>query len=524
MPSNINIFLVYNFKTKPMSKLKALTILILLFITNHSIGQSIEKLNGYKYVFVPTLTYGNGDIDVWSISSKLRSYFSDKGFVVFSDKTPPLEDIEGNPCLLLNCIINHTNVTVGTNEVSLIIKNCKGEVVYSNTGKAMGWSMQDDYNKATKRAFGKIDDLKYNFNPQLTPQIEYTKVETTNESEQALKNYLDSAKLNTIEGIYKSYQNDKMSYYKFAIKKKDEKFIAIIIEADNKIWKPGEVKAVFEPSSMNGFYSVKWYLGDKTSVETFGMMENEALLSIEFKEQNGGKRQNKFIKMYPTSENSKATFKKSSGTSGSGFFVSTNGLIATNAHVVEGAKNIKVNISNDIGNFNYKAKLVLIDSKNDVALIQLEDDKFNGLTSLPYGISEKADIGEKSFTIGYPLNDIMGTNYKVTDGIISAKSGIADDVRYYQISIPLQPGNSGGPLFNNQGNVIGITSAKLNSKAVGTSIENVNYAIKATYLLSLMNMIPNTIIPQPSNQLLGKELKEQVKILKNYVCLIQVSE
>ena len=117
----------------------------------------------------------------------------------------------------------------------------------------------------------------------------------------------------------------------------------------------------------------------------------------------------------------------------------------------------------------------------------------------------------------------MGTNYKVTDGIISAKSGIADDVRYYQISVPLQPGNSGGPLFNSEGNIIGITSAKLNSKAAGTVIENVNYAIKSIYLTGLMNILPDLNIPTPSIQLTNKELKDQVKILKNYVCIININ-
>ncbi len=120
-----------------------------------------------------------------------------------------------------------------------------------------------------------------------------------------------------------------------------------------------------------------------------------------------------------------------------------------------------------------------------MALLQITDEKFKGLSSIPYSVVEKADIGEKVFTIGYPLNDIMGNNYKLSDGIISAKSGIEDDIRFYQISVPLQPGNSGGPLFNSEGNIIGLTTSRLNSKAVGTQIENVNYAIKSSYLLNL---------------------------------------
>ena len=96
-------------------------------------------------------------------------------------------------------------------------------------------------------------------------------------------------------------------------------------------------------------------------------------------------------------------------------------------------------------------------------------------------------------------------------------------MRYYQISVPLQPGNSGGPLFNSSGDVIGITSARLNSKAVGIEVENVNYAIKISYLLNLYDMLPNSkklnLLPSHSS----KELQDQVKILKNYVCLIKVN-
>jgi len=116
----------------------------------------------------------------------------------------------------------------------------------------------------------------------------------------------------------------------------------------------------------------------------------------------------------------------------------------------------------------------------------------------------------------------MGVNYKVNDGIISSSSGIADDIRYFQISVPLQPGNSGGPLFNKDGNVIGITTARLNSDAVGTTVENVNYAIKISYLVNLYNMLPDAQSIQKESKLAGKELQEQVKSLKNYICIIRV--
>jgi S1-C subfamily serine protease len=203
---------------------------------------------------------------------------------------------------------------------------------------------------------------------------------------------------------------------------------------------------------------------------------------------------------------------------GTGFFISKEGKIATNSHVIQDAVKITVTVSNKVGTSVYNAKVILNDQKNDVAVIKITDKKFKDLTSLPYGIATKANIGEKVFTIGYPLNNLMGENYKVTDGIISSVSGIEDDERYYQISVPIQPGNSGGPLFNEDGNIIGITSATLNSKNLNINTQNVNYAVKSLYLVNIDkgNQLP------PKSTLSNKKLEEQIQILKNYVCLIKV--
>ena len=496
------------------------TLLTLLLFIAVTYGQTLD---GYKYVYVETLTYENGRTDIWGISNTLRTYFSNKGFIVLTESSEQPEEIEQDPCLLLSCFIDHTNITVGTNEVTISLKNCKRETVHSNTGSAMAKTVQDDFNKATKIAFSQIKNMSYSFNPSRTPRIEYPKVEQTNETEQTIRTYLTSNKLDALEGIYKSYQTDQMNYYKIGIINKGNQYKAIIIESDLKQWKVGEVKAVFEQSSMKAFYSVKWYMGNKTSLETFANMDNEALLSIEFKDpKTGEKRQDKFIKMFPALT-SDVTFKKdNSKSSGSGFFLTIDGVLATNAHVVEGASSIEVTVTNEVGTFTYRAKVILVDGNNDVALLQIDDEKFKGLSQIPYGILENSDVGAKVFTIGYPLNDVMGINYKVTDGIISSKSGIADDVRYYQISVPLQPGNSGGPLFNKEGNVIGITSSRLNGQAVGTQIENVNYAIKSSYLLNLYTMLPNSVKLSSTSQVSTKEFQEQIKILKNYVLLIKI--
>lgn len=108
----------------------------MFILTLFSFGQTLES---YKYVYVPTLTYNNGGTDNWNISGMLRTWFSNKGFIVLTDNSTPPEELKKDPCLLLTCEINHTNVISGTNRVTIALKNCKEEVVHSKTGAAMGW-------------------------------------------------------------------------------------------------------------------------------------------------------------------------------------------------------------------------------------------------------------------------------------------------------------------------------------------------------------------------------------------------
>lgn len=482
-----------------------------------------QDLSGFKYVFVPTLTYQNGGTDIWSISSKLRTSFGQKGFIVLNESSTAPQELNNEPCLLLRCFIDHTNVTSGTNSVTLTLKDCNNRVILSSKGSAMGWSVQDDFNKATRRAFEDIDNRQYRFSSSKTPKLDLPDVEKTDESEQSLMTYFDSNSLDEIEGIYKSYQSEQLGYYKIGIKKYGSKYKAIIVESDLNYWNEGEVKAVFETSSMKGFYSTKWYMGNKTSFETFAMMENPALLTVEFKDvQTGEKRTDKFIKMYPSADVSSSTNIDGLKSTGSGFVISTDGIIATNAHVIENADRIEIHLNNEFGIKTYSASVLLKDESNDVALLKIDDEEFKGFNSLPYTILQTTDIGEDVFTIGYPLNSLMGDNYKVTNGIISSNSGLKDDVRFIQITTPIQPGNSGGPLFNQDGNVVGLTTSKLNERALGTSIENVNYAIKATYLINIYNMLPSKEQLNNNSTLSDKDLKDQVKVLKNYVCLIKV--
>jgi len=109
--------------------------------------------------------------------------------------------------------------------------------------------------------------------------------------------------------------------------------------------------------------------------------------------------------------------------------------------------------------------------------------------------TKPARVGEKVFTIGYPHPTLMGAEPKLTDGIINSLTGVGNDPRTFQISVPVQAGNSGGPLLNMKGEVVGIVTAKLSAAEVfkwtGDLSQNVNYAVKAPYLSVLLSSTPD---------------------------------
>lgn len=488
---------------------------LLAFAVVNSIAQTdVTAFNSYKIV---TFNEYEGDTKLSEVKNSqvaqlLRGRFHELGFLVANDVE--IENFAGNydVCLILNCRI------VGLEDNTyFMFQNCLGEVVFFETYLGnYSYSQSENSLKAAKRFVKLFSNYTYIFNSANSPKFPF--VEQTGMNEESIKEYLRNNELYPIEGIYKTYDLQSNSEYQFAIIKSGNDFKAIIIECNNLNWKLGEVKATIQSSAAKNVFSASWCNLYKSSEKAVVKLEGDALLSIELKDEKLN-----FIKLFPT-QNDNQESKKSSEVSatGSGFALSKEGVIATNAHVVQNSKKIEVIFTNDSSTLTFSAKILLLDKNNDVALLSISDDKFKGFNSIPFGISEKAAIGSDAYTIGFPLNNVMGTAYKVTNGIVSSTSGIDDDLRYYQITVPLQPGNSGGPLFDKNGNVIGITSAKLNEKAVGTSVENVNYAIKSAYLSNLCNMLPESIDLTPKSELQGKSLEEQIKVLKNYVCLIKV--
>ena len=202
---------------------------------------------------------------------------------------------------------------------------------------------------------------------------------------------------------------------------------------------------------------------------------------------------------------------------GSGVIISSDGYIVTNNHVVDGAKSINIQGINGDFNNKYSAEVISTDKVNDLAIIKVKGVNIQS-NSIPYAVKTgTSEVGEEVFVLGYPLTSTMGEEIKLTTGVISSKTGFQGDVSIYQISAPIQPGNSGGPLFDSKGNVIGIVSAK------HKGAENVGYAIKTSYLKNLMeSAVATNILPQ-ANKMAGQNLSGKVKMAKNYVYYITCS-
>lgn len=203
--------------------------------------------------------------------------------------------------------------------------------------------------------------------------------------------------------------------------------------------------------------------------------------------------------------------------SGSGFILSKDGIVATNFHVIDGANGIDVFINRNGAVKTYKAKVLVSDKANDISLLKIEDDSFMNFPSIPYAIKTSIqDVGTGVFALGYPMSNILGEEIKVTDGIISSKTGYKGDVVTYQISAPIQAGNSGGPLFDKLGNIVGITNAGI------PDAQNVGYAIKTSYLKNLLDSAPMPIVLPVNNTISGLQFTEKIRRLTPFVVLIKI--
>jgi S1-C subfamily serine protease len=205
--------------------------------------------------------------------------------------------------------------------------------------------------------------------------------------------------------------------------------------------------------------------------------------------------------------------------SGTGFFISRDGYLITAAHVIENAVRITVRtLQGDL----IEAKVVGSDPINDIAVLKVPGEHF----ALSIKSSRSIKLGSIVMTLGFPNIQVQGLSPKLTRGEISSTAGINDDPRHFQISVPVQPGNSGGALVDKEGFVVGVVISKLGDiaalRATGSIPQNVNYAVKSDYVLAFLN----TLRPL-EDQLLQEEnkatkLEEVIERLEKATVLVMV--
>ena len=170
-----------------------------------------------------------------------------------------------------------------------------------------------------------------------------------------------------------------------------------------------------------------------------------------------------------------------------GFFITDDGYLVSNYHVVQDSTQIRIVTTMGL----ISASIVKVDAANDLALLKAT----GRFAPLPILSSRQVPLGAMVASVGFPDPGLQGFSPKLAKGEIASLAGAADDPRYFQISLPVQPGNSGGALVDARGNVVGSVAAKLDAAAAlaatGSLPENVNYAVKSSLLLSFLESVPD---------------------------------
>lgn len=200
--------------------------------------------------------------------------------------------------------------------------------------------------------------------------------------------------------------------------------------------------------------------------------------------------------------------------SGTGFFVSSSSHVLTNQHVVDGCVTATVTRA---GMPPRQARVVASDAKNDLALLSTD---ITGIQVPPFRTGVR--LGESVFVFGFPLSGLLSSSGNFTVGTVTASAGLGDDTRMVQISAPVQPGNSGGPLLDKHGNVVGVIVGKLNALRLAQATQdlpqNVNFAIKTSIALNFLeanNVAPPVV--SSSIPLEPPEIADRAKALAVFI-------
>jgi S1-C subfamily serine protease len=376
------------------------------------------------------------------------------------------------------CLFNYSISWWGSPNVGAVLSVSVNDMITGQqiaTGKSNGWTGWTRKSNLSNAIAGVWRDLQYvrfsqSINEANLAKLAPPDLPILNINEDVFRARDD---FDTAEGIFASANNSISILIQRDITKKTGDFYEVVLRSSNPYWKRGELKISLTETASPNFFMGNYYDNKKKRVEATFIVKD---VSIEAQTNYGNIT---FIRLFP--KNNSGITRKHPLSGGTGVFISQDGLVLTAAHVINGAESVKVLTADGL----MAAEVVKVDSANDVAVLRCKG-KF---APVPVTNSKAARMGQAVFTIGFPQVELQGFNPKFTKGEISSQTGFQDDPRHWQISVPVQPGNSGGPLFDVDGAVVGLVVPGLDIEAAartGHLPQNVNYALKSAYLRPLL--------------------------------------
>ena len=305
--------------------------------------------------------------------------------------------------------------------------------------------------------------------------------------EQAINAYFGDRKLDSLEGIWVTSDGG----YEIIIARDNGQaaegypYVGLITESNRPNWALGNVKFVLKPTASSSAFVCRYLNENRTEIGTTFFLIDNNFIEFALRSRYGNFEavgNGSLIRNYPIGGNGVTTEPASQGT---GFWINSN-VVVTNSHVVQGAKEIKILVAADA----LFADVIVNDQSNDIALLKVRTSNIN-THSIILDRKIPLKLGERVYAIGFPLSSILGTSPTVSEGIVSKLTGVGDDPREFQLSAPIQSGSSGSPVFDCEGQLVGIVSSTLSTSAViksgGSVPQNANFAIRTIYLSGLLN-------------------------------------
>lgn len=501
---------------------------------------SATKLAAFRYAVVPNQLFSNGKVDPYGLGKRLRQRLAtDPSWVLLNDVevTPkvvafswpqelPWQTISKSSAIAddKSRLAQTALLSIATPggrgkiEVSVVVSDIFGNQVgrfdgISGVFGSPGARMLNALNKAIV--------LLQIARPEFVAPKPIERVQV---DESEVKGYLATAlSLAPVEGIW----SDAEGNFRIAIKREQESqsFIAIVLSSKHPYWDSGMVKGRFEPSSDSHALIAHYRTDDYQEQQIRFRIEQDSLVSEGGLSARFMRVDSAGVPTAPTAPSSPpaASIPRPSGNelrrvaTGTGFAVAPD-LIATNYHVVDAGTAWQVRFPH--ANDPLPLELVIADKANDLALMRVKGAP--SLKPLNIVASRTARLGEDVYSVGFPLTGLLSDGHKVTTGVISGLAGLENDPRFFQLTVPTQPGNSGGPVFNSKGEVVGILASTLSVsylyKETRTIPQNVNFAVKSDYLSLIISQADSGIGQKPVS--LGVSRVDQIANAQESIGLI----